>query len=393
MSSYVLKVGSSPEGPPAWRTSQTAQTWVEIPVNAALSTLNPRLIEAINPNFPARPEYMSSDTTSWQTTFGAWNGATYDEDHHELGFPLQGGHADYAGNDYWVFRMLHGDWVRRSNPSGWDGTVTTNDGQEATGVYSDGRARSIHSYNKPVYASLDESYWIPVLGNTSWSGAAGTFDTVRIAQTDGTHTRYGPASSTIAAAPSGGGGCYDPTRGSKGSLWWFGQGGSRFGRFDIASTTWFTGANIGARGGYMALCYLPGHDLILLASDNAPRWAVYDPVAETITNITVSGTAAGSVTDFGHAQPVYCAADDRVYWWNNPSGSTVAINYMVVPDDPKADSWTIAQTTADGTNAVTPSARQANGTYGRFAYSNFLDGFVLTNNVEGPVYFYARADL
>jgi hypothetical protein len=186
------------------------------------------------------------------------------------------------------------------------------------------------------------------------------------------------------------GSCFDSTRGTKGTIWWLGGGGSRFGKLDVDTLTWSTSANIGAQPSYVGLCILPG-DLMLCAFDGA--FKVFDMAAETLHTPTFSGTAAGSVTDYGHAQPYYCAADNRVYWWNNPSGSTVAINYMTVPANPKNDTWTIAQTTADGSNAVTPSARQGNGTYGRFWYSQFLDGFGLMNDVDGPVYFYARADL
>lgn len=467
---------------PSWRASQVAQTWIEVPVEAMLSTLNPANDPTLNPNYPSKPEYMSSISTSWVAMYSAWNGGVWNEARKRWANVITGGHADNASNE--MFEYLLGlsttRFERLTKPSGWDGSVITDDrpvtqagsagdtvvlagganapvifggtdgasnvngayvGQtisiasrpiktitaydgstytatvdssytdpiegrfyligngtdhgtrgEQTGRYSDGRARSVHGYNKPVHVPADGAYYIPVLGAPSWTASRGDANlTVRIDEYTGAHTFFsGPPSPLTGYAPAGSGSCYDPTRGTNGSIWWFGQNGSRFGRLDVETKEWTVTASIGAQAGYVALCRLPG-DLILLALDGA--FKVFDCAAETLSTPTFSGTAAGGVNDYGHAQPVYVAADNRVYWWNNPSGSTEAINYMTVPANPKTDTWTIQQTTPAGSNVVTPGARQANGTYGRFFYSESLDGFGLLNDVATAPLFYARADL
>jgi hypothetical protein len=265
---------------------------------------------------------------------------------------------------------------------------------EKSGRYSDGRARAVHTYNIPEFADLDDAPYMAVGGSgPSWTSSQGYFDTLRIDRLTGAHTFSTAPSSTIAASPFGGACAYDPTRGTKGSIWYFGQNGSRMGRLDVATKAWTQSGASTSRGAEQTLLYLPGYDLLLLSSSSGTSpWVIYDPAADTFTNITanVSGTPAGGVTNYGASQPCYVAADNSVYWWNNPSGSTTVINKMVVPASPKTGSWAITQTTPAGSNAVTPSARTANGTYGRFRYSSHLDGFVLLNSVTGPVYFYAR---
>lgn len=455
---------------------------------ASLASLSPHLDASINPNFPTFPEYMSAAAASWATIVTAWNAGCYDKGRDEFLIPLTGGHADYAGNDYIALQLRRNSaqWVRRSNPSGWDGSVITQDraqlrpgssgstvvltsganapllwtgardeasavddfyngmtisvfGQaartitdydgatrtatvntpyavdvsgryysisngpmvhglngEKSGRYSDGRARAVHTYNLPCFADLDDAPWMPVGGSgPSWTSSQGYFDTLRVDRVTGEHEFFAGPSAALAASPFGGSCTYDPTRGAKGSFWYIGQNSGRMGRFDIATGTWSQSVLGTVRGGEQSIVYLPGVDLILLACSSTPGWAIYDPTLNIWTNINanVSGTPAGGATNYGAACLEYVAADNRVYWWNNPAGSTVAINYMTIPTNPKTGSWTIQQTTPAGSNAVTPTARVPNGTYGRFRYSSYLDGFLLFNSVDGPIYFYARADL
>lgn len=470
---------------PAWRAAQATDTWIQVPVAAALSTLNPSLDPSINPNYPSFPEYMSSLGTSWATICGAWNGGCYDRGRDEFLIPLTGGHADYAGNDYLALELRKDapTWVRRCKPSGWDGSVQTLDqarlrpgssgstlvfasgvnapllytgdrdeasdvdgfyvgmkvhvfGQaertitayagatrtatvdvafsgdqsgklyavangpmvhglkaEGTGRYSDGRARAVHTYNIPVYADLDDAPWMPVGGSgSSWSATQSNFQTLRVDRVNGAHTFSASPNNTIAASPFGAATAYDPTRGAKGSIWYIGQHGSAIGRLDLATRVWSQPLSFGVRSGEQCMCYLSGLDLLLIGS-SLGAWAIYDPVANTLTSITVNGTPAGSNTSFGKASLEYVPKDGCVYWWNNPAGSTTVINKMAVPVNPKTNAWTITQTTPAGSNAVTPTAAQTNGTYGRFRYSSVLDGFLLFNDVAGPVYFYARGSL
>ncbi len=477
----------SPIFRPSWRLSQTTDTWVEIPAVAALSTLSPNLNPALNPNYPdGFPEYMSAGATSFASWRTAWCAPCYDRVNGRILYPKQGGHADYAGNDY-VRAFLRRNsllWERVRNSSGVGDGVITNDqarlvsgsgntcvlpsglqaplifggirdeasavddayngmslfvfGQveqtitdyvgatrtatvfpgfsgsvanalysiadgpmvqgllgEASGRYSDGRARATHTYNQPCYAELDNAVWLPTGGGGfSWTASQAVYNAVRIDAETGDHLFYDAPSTEVSASPFGAASAYDPTRGAKGSIWYIGQGAGRIGRLDCATGTWAQSGTFSVRGGEQCMCYLPGYDMLLLGS-SAGVWAIYDCALDTYTNIgsSVSGTPAGGVTSYGSGQLLHVPADNNVYWWNNESGSTTLINKMAVPAAPKTDAWSMGQTTPHASNAVTPSARQPNGTYTGFMYDPLLDCFLLQNDVSGPVYSYARGSL
>lgn len=381
----LVRGGRGSAGAPAWRSAMTANTWAVVPVAASLESLNPATDPLLNPNYPAKPEWMSS--MGWSGIMAAWCGACYDHTRDELVLPLQGGHADYAGNEALALDLYKPapTWRRPRPPSGAVGyLLTTNDGQEASGKYSDGRARAIHSYNKPVYVPTDDAWWIPVLGNTSWSGSGGAFWTVRIDRVTGEHTFFGQASSAIAAAPSGSGACYDASRDA---IWYFGQNGSRFGRFRMATKVWEEMPNVGAQGGSTCLTYIPTIDCILMGNNSG--WQLYDCAAGTMTPVTTSGTAIANVSVLGSAQPHYVPSLNAICWWNN-STNAAFINQMVVPaSNPKTSTWAISQLPVAAGNSVVPAVAGANGTFGRFQYSPRLGGFILTHLPTGPVWFYA----
>ena len=80
-----------------WRREMAAETWRVVPASSQLGALDPRYIEAVNPDYPAAPE--------WAPGFGmpsklfSYSGACYDQTNDVLWAPLQGGHGDYAGNE------------------------------------------------------------------------------------------------------------------------------------------------------------------------------------------------------------------------------------------------------------------------------------------------------
>jgi len=198
--------------------------------------------------------------------FNAWCGGCYDQQNDVFWAPLQGGHGDYAGNEPYKIGLNVGTptWAMVRNPSGAVGNVlTTNDGQEATGVYSDGRPRAVHSYNKPVYVPGDGP-WLGVTGATSWSSSGGLIAPLRVDPTTGEGT-YGAQITTSAPAlarTSGGGSTFDPTRGSSGSIWFRVSGTGRAYRYDIAADSWTAGSSL-AGGSSVGMCYVESQDLMV----------------------------------------------------------------------------------------------------------------------------------
>ena len=362
-----------------------ANTWAEIPASNLLSSLNPLNNAAINPNYPSSPEWYAS--TGHAAIVSAWCGACYDTIDDVLWLPLGGGHSDYAGNEPYkiAINAETPSWVMVRYPSGAVGNLlTTNDGQESTGVYSDGQPRAIHSYNKPVFVPNVGPY-IGVQGNTSWSAGGATAKPVAVHPTTGSGTLK--ATNSYSGVSSGGGAAFDPTRGTQGSIWWRGSDTSSFSRYDVAADTWSSVGSAFAISGNSSLCYLPDDDCILWGSDGGTAWAVIDCATGTRYAPTFSGTVSGSLRP-GSCQPRWVPSLGAVCAWDN-STSTTTITRLTPGANPRTDAWTIDAITVSGSNAVTPTARATNGTYGRFAYAPNLNGFVLLNATNQNPYFYA----
>lgn len=367
---------------PAWRRAIAARNWAEVGGNT-LSNVDPKLDEAVNPNYPLNAPWTA--TTGFSGLF-AYSGGCYDQDRMVFHLPLQGGHQDYAGNEPYKFDMSVDVpmWVRIRNPSGAIGNLgTLNDGQEATGLYFDGRPRAIHSYNKPVYVP-GVGPVISVQGNTSYA-AAGPNRTLVINENTGEVDLFG-ATNSYANASSGGGACYDPSRHC---VWFRGAATGFMSKYDIATDSWSSVGTSHGMSQYVAITYLPDHDCILIVSPAyTNRIAVFDCVTGVITQPSISGSYVGFTSLEGTAQPALIDGTNTVAVWNNSSDTTV-INTLTFASNPRTDTWVVGQLSVSG--GVTPTAKNSNGTYGRFFYSRKLDGFGLINATTQNMYFYARS--
>jgi hypothetical protein len=366
-------------------TGATVGTWIEIPFANTLNDLNPKNNAALNPNHPLSPEWQGSDGQA--SIVYAWGGACFDDDLAEIHLPLSGGHGNYAGNEPYTgsLNQEYPAWRMLRAPSGAIGNLlTTNDGQESSGVYSDGRPRSIHPYSKPVFVP-GVGPCVGTMGNMAWSAGGGSSRFLRVHPTTG--------EPTIGATPnpqegggysSGGGATYDPSRHS---VWWRSRANQAFARYDVASDTWETRGSTFYLDAYTTLSYMASDDCILWGNTGlSQQWAVFDCATNTLYQPIFSGTPAGSLRA-GLAQPHWSDHHGAFLCWDN-SSSTTLITRLTPGANPRSDAWTIDALTVDGSNAVTPSVRQANGTYGRSIYSNTLGGFVLLNSTSGPVYFF-----
>ena len=128
-----------------------ANTWKEVGINT-LDDVNPEY-DSTSVKLPKHTSMESS--TEHKSIIIAWCGACFDDNESVLWLPL-GGHSDYAGK-YEPYKEIDlsvnsPTWEMVRPPSGAIGNqMVLDDGQEATGLYSDGRLRAVHSYNKPVY--------------------------------------------------------------------------------------------------------------------------------------------------------------------------------------------------------------------------------------------------
>lgn len=351
---------------PSWLPNQAS--WGIVPLTVTFADLDPRNDPLINPNYPAKAEYEA--TGSFINILRKWNGATRRQSTSEIYFPLQGGHADWAGNDAYkvILNSESPRVVRLQNPSGWDGAVTTNDGQEATGLYSDGRVRSIHSYNKHVYREASG----PICGrqgNCATSGSSGTSNLI-VFDHDCTQLQFGPFPTTNPGSSVGTGVCYDPSRDC---LWSRGSGTGRIQKWVYGDASWTTAGPLNTGTTYNSLTYIDTHDLVAWVSVYNGGLSIYDPVTDTLTAPGLTGSLVG-MSIVGQQQPEW--VNGRLCMWDNSTNTTI-INTLTPTGDPRTDPWEIGQLTVDAGNTVTPAARDTDGTYGRFGWLPGIECFYL----------------
>lgn len=364
---------------PSWRRAMTAQTWVEVPGNV-LNDINPANDPTINPNHPGTPEWSVGD---FNRIISAWCGACFDQSRCYLWLPLNGGHGDYAGNEPYRAKLDQDSvtWEMVRPPTGaLPGAVVTDDNQEATGLYADGRIRAVHTYSTPVHVP-GLGVGLITHGAPSWSASPPNGKPVIIDEHTGELITYGADMGVISSEANG---CYDPVRHC---FWAHERGGSRIEKYDIATDSWSAGSSFGSSSGPAQLVYLGGEDLVFVRRGSS-TWAIFDPSDRTLTTISSTGTGVLDSTA-QDALPSWCEYDRCLYLWDQ-SANTDKLTKIQAPADPKSGTWVVSTVTPDASNAVTPSAKTGAGTYGRFGYSKRLDGFYLLNAVTQPIYFFAR---
>ena len=365
---------------PAWRREMSAGTIAQIGSNK-LSDLNPKNNPAINPNYPNNPEW-SGTGDGFQMIVLAWCGAVWDEQQGLFALPLSGGHADYGGNEGYKIRLLDESpvWSMPRPPSGAIGNLlTTNDGQESTGNYADGRPRAIHSYNK--FAATPAGVILAVQGGTYYSAQSGTYRTMLwdVAsgewETKTTHPSPGASTSGCAA-------CYDSLRNR---VWYKPCSDGNVSWLNLDTWQWTEQTSWGDNSwAYKRLVYLPEHDLVFQADSNKTGgFCVWSPVNGTIYQPGSTGSPPVGLTLSGISGCDWNGS--RLLVWHNVSNTTT-IGTLTPTGNPTTDPWVWGSLSFSG---VTPSVAASNGTYGRFAYSKRLKGCILQNEVAQKTYFFA----
>jgi hypothetical protein len=351
-----------------------------VPAINTLADLNPRNNPALNPVYPSKPEWEASG--SFEAIISAWCGAVNDDNQQVI--PFIAGHADYAGGESYRLRFNAESpaWEMIRPPTGaLPDAVITNDGQEATGLYADGRPRAVHTYNKIIWIPDGDIALVPQ-GRVSWSAANGTRRAITISPADGEMTLFGAELGEGDLSEfSGSGVCWDSSRGL---VWHRGPSTGRFRTWNPITNTWNTSAsNSSAVSGNTALEYIPEHDCILwLNSFFANGFAVLDCTTGVITQPTLTGSPVGMSLS-GECQPRRFD-NNKFAMWDNAT-DTQAINVLSYSGDPRSDSWDVTQLPTGG---VTPTVKTLRGTYGRFFHSEKLGIFGVTNAVDQPTYFY-----
>lgn len=370
-------------GLPSWVRNQASGTWGTVPLVNNWADVNPDNDPLVNPNFPNAAPWKAAGTFNARVT--AWNGQTA---HDGVIYDMPaGGHNDWAGNDRYKLDLNSNapTVVRMVNPSGAIGNeIVLDDGQESTGLYSDGQPRSPHSYNSPVFYPPTNKAILAVLGSGLYkSGQAGT-SSAAVFNGD---TMLFEGLTTPCPAGAGTkspmGACYDSNREL---IWHRGAGTARFVTFDPRTDQWVNRGAQTALAGDIGFCHIPEHDVIFVVNQiYTNKFAIFDCQTYQYFQPALSGSFLGMQLS-GYCQPHYIG-NGRLAFWDN-STDTTQINVMDFSGDPRTATFNVSQLPVAPSNAVTPTVKTPNGTFGRFQWHPKLGIYTVLNGMSQDLYFY-----
>lgn len=385
----AVAAGGTLQGRPAWVAAMTLNTWAQVPAGNTLASLD----VSLNPAYtPAGADWVGSGMAAGGF---AWTGACFDYSTGIGYYPILGGHRDYGGND--TFKFTIGDTITHSRLKYASGmlpgpALTAQDGNEATGVYSDGSLRPTHGYNNSVF--------VPGIGPVLVRQVGTYYDPLDVKQvwsmdpTTGVHTMRVDYSA-LTALGTGEGGCdYDPVQDC---VWALGQGTSTVVQIAGIRTGSWTATKRGAWDNWIKLAghckYVPSltNRLVFWPGNNGSEVIEFDTATYGTTNCATSGSFSAGLdlthTDQPGAGMTWCPPIGKFLIWHNPTSNRTEISTLAPPAT-AGGTWVKGTLTVDASNSVTPSAARQSGTYGSLAYSQHLGGVLLNNGTGEPTYFF-----
>lgn len=378
---------------PSWRRAMRPLEWVQIN-GAGTNVLNDvvrDLDASYNPNHPGNSPWRGA--TGPDAIFSAWNGCGYRYDVSEMWTALHGGHGDYGGNGGYRIRF-------NVDAPAWElfGYQTGEVGRTALGfdgvnehLYTDGRPRGLHIHDHHVY--VPGVGYMMVGGNSPWSASytSASRRAWHMAE-DGTYTLRATHASQLGADHQAA--VYDT---DDGVVWHFSDAGSPgLSLYDPSDDSF---AAVAATTGYdhtSTARYDPDRSLIVLFARNGtgPMVRVWPKSGEkTVGSAYVPGTFTGTVPNgtalMGPAVD-YVPTAQKWVMWNNGGAYDATDFYVLTPpsvgSNYQTGTWAWSRLQPAAYNTVTPSAKQANGTLGRFRYDPYLECCLLVNAIDEPVY-------
>lgn len=402
LNSFRAGLASKHPPRPTWRQALIARVWASIG-RSTVAALNPANSALYNLDYPNRAVWQRRDDglfTSDQYVVEPWCGAVWDEEGGNFWLPIGGGHNDYGGNEAYRIR-LYDDvpvWVMPNAPSGSKPYIDAegipagaiplgksyllDDHKEDSGVYADGRPRAVHSYNKNIY--------VPGIGPVQVK-QGGTFTSVKDSKkwtwrynerTNEWEFKGTPSHISLSGLSHGGGACYDAGRHC---AYWLGNSRATLCRLDLAKWQWTQlNSQQTNHSGSIKLISLPGKDKVL--EINRDEIAIWDGVTgDRAVVSTIGAGASPSNGQFGEYGWDWCPSLGCVVCWPGHPGSAAKL-YTLTPGTNVATApWSWGELVVAG---GTPPAAIPAGTYGRFAYSLKLNGFMLLSSRTDPVWFF-----
>lgn len=297
-----------------------------------------------------------------------WSGGAYDTKRDRL-IVWGGGHFGYAGNEIYAFDVNAQKWIRVNSPSIPVG--------EDTPYAPDGGPTSRHTYDYVEY--------VPSTDRFCSFGGAGFYSSGQTATTNTDCFNFDTltwehktpiASIGDKGTTIGGKAVYDPV--TQKVYYQSGLGGA-FSSYDPATDTWQVLDSASYMDYYLTVAIDPvrrkmiavGYGQQLIFDLNNPS-AGYTNLSTSGDPTIINAQAPGIAYD-----PV---SDKFVGWAGGANVYTLNLDTLV---------WT--QATLSGSNTVTPTAANSDGTYGRFRYIPSKNAYIVVNSINEDVFFYKLA--
>lgn len=382
---------------PSWSSSQTARTWKAIPQTTTLASLD----VTTNPSIvPPTADWIGSGMAAG---LFAWSSHRWDDTNRVFTIGPAGGHGDYGGNDVFKSNINEsGDWTRVRLPSGAlpGPTLIGIDGNESTGLYSDGRQRAQHTYHNhrfvPGYGELIVRSTAHFRTGTGDVKKAWSIDS----ETGESLLRCDFSSITLLG---NGEGSFDYDS-KRNCLWHVGSATSKWIKFtNLSSRTW-TATDMSSAPGLPRDGYLPASGAIRYVASadriatfpsfvglGTGRLGIMDPNTLTFITPTVSGSFSSGFIPPDTAQQPGCMFEWNetlgcFLLWNNTSALTEVST--LTPSNPSdwSQPWTRGILSISGSNAVSPVAANNSGVFGRATYSKTLNSVLVHSTTTTPIY-------
>lgn len=371
---------------PAWRQNLAVNEWVAIPLTTSLQSIDPANNPAINQNHPNPAPWRA--VNGFASIMTAWCGACYDDTTGTFMIPIGGGHDDYAGNEPYKCNMFADStvWQMIRNPSGAIGNqIVLDDGQENTGLYSDGRLRAAHSYS--LATAGNGRFFITALPAIYRSGQAGKAKCYEINPFTGESSLISDYSS-FNLSDLYGAGSYDPDRDELMAAH------RQSGRFIRISVDTGVAVSLGSYSNYFA-GYITGNYAKSLDRHLFFGKQTTNTAFTAHRGLAVIDPSTGSkIFPYVPDLPLFVNQDGigavwqdsqkRLLIWNNNTDTNKVIAIKPSNYSDLSQAWTMETITGFG---ATPTTALTNGTFNRLQYSNKLGGLMLINAVNQPFYF------
>ncbi len=313
------------------------------------------------------PEPAPAGNTGPSAVIGAWGGGAFDSIGERL-LVWGGGHGDYGGNEVYAFDVAALAWTRAWGPSEGIDTIPG----ECSATYPDGQPSSRHTYDgiqfSPDTGMLWASGGFRFCGNTGSDQRTWLFDPAApgggwIGGADALEGHGTPTSA------------YDPTSG-----WIYYQGANDLQAYDPSTDVYTWVATVDG-GWWMSATSVidPVDDLMISVGDDIVRVWDLDTMTVTLEQPTTGGEI---LVGAGPAGLQWDPLLQRPVLW---VGGTSVYSLDVA-------TWEWFEHVAADDNAVTPTAPNGTGTYGRFRYMPSRNAYILVNATDENVFFYKATE-